>query len=873
MTNTATTNPEQLRLDENAQKEVPLEHWGPYLSERQWATVREDYSNNGDAWGYFTHDQARSRAYRWGEDGLAGISDYNQRLCFSIALWNGKDPILKERLFGLPNGQGNHGEDVKELYYYLDNVPSHYYMKYLYKYPQHEFPYDELVAVNMNRSKLEPEYELLDTRIFDDDRYFDVYVTYAKNNAEDIQICVEIINRGPETAELTLLPTLWFYNYWQFDQVKPKPLITKINDTCVKATHPNGGDYYLYHQPAAFTLFTENNTNKQLIFKQPNDSIFVKDAFHDAIIDNENTDQIKAQKEGTKFSPVYQLNVKSKESKKVYLRLSKEPVENAIGENFEDLFTVRKQETDIFYSQLLPPGTSDELANIQRQAFSGLLWNKQYYHYDTRPMVYNGKNASPAFESRPNGRNSNWKYLKNQDVISMPDKWEYPWYAAWDLAFHCVPMALIDPVFAKNQLVLIMREWYMNPEGQIPAYEWNFSDVNPPVQAWAALNVYRIEKEKKGVGDITFLKRIFQKLVVNFTWWANRKDTEGNNIFSGGFLGLDNIGVFDRSSVIKDAILEQVDGTSWMGTFALNMMDIAIEISRVDEAFEDMAVKFYEHFVLIAEALNELGLWDDDDQFFYDTLRLKNGNPYHLKVRSIVGLTSMFAVSAFHLDEDEKLKDFRKRAGWLNRYRTQNNLFLPLQDDGNGKYLLSLVPFERLLKLLDRICDENEFLSKGGIRALSKFHLNNPYNASIDGVSYSVKYEPGDSTSNLFGGNSNWRGPIWIPMNFKLINAIKKYASFYGEETKINFPTGSTNQLTLKEVANELSRRLVSIFEKGEDGGRPIHGNHKEFYEKPENANLLLFYEYFHGDEAFGLGASHQTGWTALIANMINDIF
>ncbi len=873
MTNTATSNPEQQRLDENAQKEVPLEHWGPYLSERQWATVREDYSQNGDAWGYFTHDQARSRAYRWGEDGLAGISDYNQRLCFAIALWNGQDPILKERLFGLPNGQGNHGEDVKELYYYLDNVPSHYYMQYLYKYPQQEFPYDELVAVNMSRSKLEPEYELLDTNVFDNDRYFDVFVTYAKHNAEDIQICIEVINRGPETAELTLLPTLWFYNHWQFDQAKPRPIITKINDTSVKATHPNAGDYYLYHQRAAFTLFTENDTNRERIFKEPATTIFVKDAFHEAIIANENIDQLKAKTDGTKFSPVYKLNIKPKGSQKIYLRLSKEPLENAIDDKFEDLFALRKQETDIFYNQLLPPGTSAELANIQRQAFSGLLWNKQYYHYDTRPMIYNGKNASPAFENRPNGRNSNWKYLKNQDVISMPDKWEYPWYAAWDLAFHCVPMALIDPVFAKNQLILIMREWYMNPEGQIPAYEWNFSDVNPPVQAWAALNVYRIEKEKKGVGDITFLKRVFQKLVVNFTWWANRKDTEGNNIFSGGFLGLDNIGVFDRSAIIKDAILEQVDGTSWMGTFALNMMDIALEISLVDEAFEDMAVKFYEHFVLIAEALNELGLWDDEDQFFYDTLRLNNGSPYHLKVRSIVGLTSMFAVSVFHLDDEAKLKDFRKRAGWLNRYRTQNNLFLPLQDDGKGKYLLSLVPFERLVKLLDRICDENEFLSKGGIRALSKFHLNNPYNVSIEGISYSVKYEPGDSTSNLFGGNSNWRGPIWTPINFKLINAIKKYASFYGDETKINFPTGSTNQLTLKEVANELSRRLVSIFEQDENGGRAIHGNHQAFYQKPENAGLILFYEYFHGDEAFGLGASHQTGWTALIANMINDIF
>jgi len=866
-------NPEQVRLDKNSTKEVPLEHWGPYLSERQWATVREDYSNNGDAWGYLTHDQARSRAYRWGEDGLAGISDYHQRLCFALALWNGKDPILKERLFGLPNGQGNHGEDVKELYYYLDNVPTHYYMKYLYKYTQHQFPYEELVDVNMRRSKLESEYEILDTGIFDDNRYFDVYVTYAKNNSEDIQICIEIINQGTETADVTVLPTLWFYNYWQFDKIKPKPIITKLNDTTVKATHPNGGDYYLYHEPASFTLFTENDTNKQRIFKQPNESIFVKDAFHEAITDGNHINELKAKQSGTKYAPVYQLSIKTKETKKIYVRLSKELIENPISDSFEAVFTARKKEADTFYNQLLNKGISPELANIQRQALAGLLWNKQYYHYDTRPMIYGSKNASPAFETRPNDRNRNWKYLKNQDVISMPDKWEYPWYAAWDLAFHCVPMALIDPVFAKNQLILIMREWYMNPEGQIPAYEWNFSDVNPPVQAWAALQVYRIEKEKKGAGDITFLKRVFQKLVVNFTWWANRKDIDGNNIFSGGFLGLDNIGVFDRSSQIKDAVLEQVDGTSWMGAFALNMMDIALEISLVDEAFEDMAVKFYEHFVLIAEALNELGLWDDDDQFFYDTLRLADGKPYHLKVRSLVGLTSMFAVSVFHLDNsDTRLKDFRKRAGWLNRYRQQNNLFLPLSVDGKGNYLLSLVPYERMIKLLERIADETEFLSKGGIRALSKYHYAHPYNATINGVDYSVNYEPGDSTSNLFGGNSNWRGPIWIPMNFMLINSIKKYALYYGDETKINFPKGSDQQLTLHEVANELARRLISIFEPDEKGGRPVHGNQQEFYQKPENAELLLFYEYFHGDEAYGLGANHQTGWTALIANMINDV-
>jgi len=868
------TNAEQLRLDENSKKEVPLEHWGPYLSERQWATVREDYSENGDAWGYLTHDQARSRAYRWGEDGLAGISDYHQRLCFAIALWNGNDPILKERLFGLPNGQGNHGEDVKELYYYLDNVPSHYYMQYLYKYPQDKFPYNDLVFNNMDRSKQEAEYELLDTGVFDKDRYFDVYVTYAKKNSEDIHISIEIINRGADAAAITVLPTLWFYNYWQFDKVKPKPLITKMGSNCVRANHPNSGGYYLYHQPADTTFLTENDTNLERLFGIPNPTAFVKDAFHNAVINKTNVDRLESKETGTKYAPVYKFKISAKGSARIYLRLCKDQVQTPFDADFEAIFATRKKEADDFYASVLPTNTTPQHAIIQRQALAGLLWNKQYYHYDTRLMVYNGRNTSPAFETRPNGRNSNWKYLKNQDVISMPDKWEYPWYAAWDLAFHCVPMALVDPVFAKNQLILIMREWYMNPEGQIPAYEWNFSDVNPPVQAWAALQVYRIEKEKKGTGDITFLKRVFQKLVVNFTWWANQKDVEGNNIFSGGFLGLDNIGVFDRSTQIKDSVLEQVDGTSWMGTFALNMMDIAIEIALVDEAFEDMAVKFYEHFVLIAEALNELGLWDNEDQFFYDTLRSRDGTPYHLKVRSLVGLTSMFAVSLFHLDEnDQRLKDFRKRAGWLNRYREQNKLFLPLSIDDKGNYLLSLVPFDRLLKLIDRIADEDEFLSKGGIRALSKYHLNNPYHVNIGGTEYSVAYEPGDSTSNLFGGNSNWRGPIWIPMNFMIINALKKYALYYGDETKINFPKGSDKQLTLHQVADELSKRLISIFETDSKGERPVNGSHQEFYKKPENADLILFYEYFHGDDGHGLGASHQTGWTALIANLVNDVF
>ena len=637
---------EHKRLKRNAKEDVPLELWGPYLSERQWGTVREDYSENGDAWNYFPHDHARSRAYVWGEDGLAGISDIFQNMCFAIALWNGKDPILKERLFGLSNAGGNHGEDVKELYYYLDNIPSHYYMKYLYKYPQVAYPYSELLEKNQNKNKDEPEFEILDTGIFNNNEYFDVFIEYAKNNSEDVFIKIEIINRGNETAPLTVLPTLWFYNKWQYEDIREKPSIDLLNNFSVQAVHPNLGNYYLYFPEPAHVLFTENETNFRKLFNRENTTEFVKDAFHDAIIDGKDFEKLQEKKQGTKFSPVYRFEIEPKKSETIYLRLTKEKSINAFPKNFEKIFDKRKKEADEFYNALYPGQCNEDYQNIQRQAFAGLLWNKQYYHYDIERWLNKSDGISPLYEQRKHGRNHLWKYLKNQDVMSMPDKWEYPWYAAWDSAFHCISMSFIDPVFAKHQLLVLMREWFMDPQGQLPAYEWDFSDVNPPVHAFAAYEVYKIEKKIHGINDVHFLKRVFQKLIINFTWWINRKDADGNNIFEGGFLGLDNIGLFNRSMILPgNMLLEQADGTSWMGMYAVGMMDIALEIAMHDDSFQDTGTKFYEHFVIIAEALNELGLWNEDDKFFYDVLSLNKSEAFPLKIRSIVGLTPLFAVS------------------------------------------------------------------------------------------------------------------------------------------------------------------------------------------------------------------------------------
>lgn len=863
-------NAEQQRITENAAKEIPLELWGPYVSERQWGTVREDYSGNGDAWNYFPHDHARSRVYRWGEDGLAGISDYEQNVCFSIALWNGKDPILKERLFGLTNGEGNHGEDVKELYYYLDNVPSHYYMQYLYKYPQEAYPYEDLVTTNSNRTKVEPEYEILDTGVFNDNKYFDVYITYAKENSEDIFIKVEIFNRYSAPAEITILPTLWFYNKWQFNGLQQKPSLTYVNAETITVSHERLGDYFFYFQETEKVWFTENETNEEKLFNRPNATPFVKDIFHDAVIQNKNITDLQKKKQGTKCSPVYATTIQGNSSYVVNLRLTNTPTDNPFAKGFDEIFNLRRKEADNFYADILPKNISKELALIKRQAFAGLLWSKQYYHFDIERWIHTSDGITPVSNARLSGRNSEWQSLKNQDIILMPDKWEYPWYAAWDLAFHCIAVAAIDSTFAKNQLIILTREWYMSPDGQIPAYEWNFSDVNPPVQAFAALQVYQIEKEKTGVGDIQFLKKIFQKLLINFTWWANRKDTNGNNVFEGGFLGLDNIGVFNRSTQLpNEKALEQTDGTSWMGMYALNMMDIASEIAITDNAFEDSVTKFYEHFTLIAEALNEFGLWDKDDLFFYDVLSLEEKAPISLKVRSIVGLSPLFAVSIIKQEHLDKLPDFKKRMNWFLRYRIENKKHLAqTQNIEETCILLSLTDKQKLSDLIEKILDENEFLSQGGIRALSKYYENNPYSIIIDNSNYTVGYDPGDSTSGLFGGNSNWRGPVWMPINYLLIKAIKKYAEFYKDDLQIEFPLKSGKYITLHDTAAIISERNLSVFKRNENNERPVYGNYNWFYQQPGNENLILFHEYFHGDTGRGLGASHQTGWTALVTDL-----
>jgi hypothetical protein len=865
---------EQQRLHENLHKKIPLEQWGPYVSERQWGTVREDYSYTGDAWNYFPFEQSHYRSYLWGEDGIAGISDYFQNLCFAIGLWNRKDPILKERLFGLANKQGNHGEDVKELYYYLDNIPSHYYMEYLYKYPQQEFPYEKIKNENKARSKREPEYEILDTGIFDNNEYFDVRVTYAKQDSHDIFIKINIHNRYSESAGITVLPTLWFYNRSSNENLSEKPVITSISKTSVKATHERLGSYYLYFQPPRISLFTDNVTNRKKVTGETNPTPFVKDAFHNAVINKKNIGALRKRNYGTKFAPVYDYDIAPGESKTIYLRLSDKEMDNAFEPGFENIFSFRKTEADDFYNDLIPQNVSEDRKKIARQAFAGLLWNKQYYHYDVEKWLTTSDGITPVNDGKLFGRNHDWKHLKNQNIISMPDKWEFPWYAAWDLAFHCIPMALMDPCFAKQQLLLMMREWYMKPDGQLPAYEWHFSDVNPPVQAWAALQIYRIEKTKNGKGDISFLKKIFQKLIINFTWWINRKDAKGNNIFHGGFLGLDNIGLFNRSIELPgNRRLEQADGTSWMGMYALNMMDIALEIAVVDDTFEEMATKFYEHFILIAEALNQYGLWNDEDKFFYDVFGLTDASPIHLRIQSIVGLTTLFAVSTIQKKVRDLLPDFKKRSNWIEKYRRKNNRFWPNEERAEGNLiLLSLVQQERLKSILQHLLNETEFLSPGGIRALSKFHETNHYTITLEDVQYSIQYDPGDSTSDLFGGNSNWRGPVWIPINYLIIQSIKKYGEFYGDELLVECPTGSGKQMNLKEVANELARRVISLFEKDAEGNRRLNGKYNWFYQRPENQDLVLFYEYFHGDDGNGLGASHQTGWTSLVASLINDL-
>jgi hypothetical protein len=862
---------EHQRLAVNNKKPIPLEQWGPYVSERHWGTVREDYGPFGDAWGYLPFNQSHYRAYRWGEDGIAGICDYFQNLCFSIALWNGKDKIIKERLFGLGNYDGNHGEDVKELYFYQDNVPTHYYMEYLYKYPQNEFPYDALTQINQTRSKHETEYEILDTGIFDKDEYFDVQITYAKQNPQDIYIKFTITNRSVVAAPLTVMPTLWFANKWAWKNDEGKPEIALIDKTGVKAMHEQLGTYYLYFQQPAYTLFAENETNLEKVNGQANKTPFTKDSINDAIVLGKAKAALKARKKGTKFSPVYEMKFAPGETKTIYCRLTNTQDGKPFTNGFEKIFDVRKQEADDFYNTILPEQASNDLKNIQRKALVGLLWSKQYYHFDVDRWLKYGDGISQPNDGKKFGRNNDWRHLKNQDIIAMPDKWEYPWYAAWDLAFHCIALAMVDITFAKHQLQLMMREWYMKPDGQLPAYEWNFSDVNPPVQAWAAMEIYRVEKDVTGHGDVIFLKRVFQKLIINFTWWINRKDGNGNNIFEGGFLGLDNIGVFNRSHRLEENMqLEQADGTSWMGMYALNMMDIALEISRHDIGFEDMATKFFEHFVLIAEALNGHLMWNEDDKFFYDTLCITGEEPLSLKIQSIVGLTSLFAVSYIPKDIFEILPDFKKRSDWFDNFRRKNNMFLPNEEKNkDDQMLISLVKKDRLLHLLKRLLNEEEFLSEGGIRALSKYHEKNPYRVVINGEAHSIQYDPGDSTSNLFGGNSNWRGPVWMPINYLIIRSVRKYGEFYGDTLQVECPVGSGHLMNLVEVSEYLTQRVISLFAKDDNGDRKSYGKYNYFFKRPGNEDLMLFYEYFNGDSGFGLGASHQTGWTSLVADLI----
>jgi hypothetical protein len=869
-------NSEQQRLNEKGWKK-----WGPYMSERQWGTVREDYSEHGEAGDYFPHDHARSRVYRWGEDGIAGISDDLQRICFAVSLWNGKDPILKERLFGLTGTEGNHGEDVKELYYYLDNTPSHAYMKHLYKYPMEAFPYEDLVITNRNRSKQEPEYELLDTGLFNEGKYFDVFTEYAKNNAEDLCIRITIHNRSNESAYIAILPTLWLRNLWSFGLMKQKPSITRKEEPMeygiVEINHELLGKYNLYFEKPIRSLLTENETNTQRLYGQPNKTAFVKDAFHTAVQEQE-YDWLTENKEGTKFAPMYEYHIDPQYAVTIKLRLSKQDIQSMpFDRSFDDLFTSRIKEADEFYKDITLTSNKDRF-NIQRQAFAGMLWSKQYFNIDIPKWLNGDKGQVAPPESRKTGRNHQWHSLNNEDVISMPDKWEYPWYAAWDLAFHCVPLSMVDPQFAKEQLILFLREWYMHPNGQLPAYEWAFADVNPPVHAWSCLQVYKNEKARTGKGDVDFLEKVFQKLLINFTWWVNRKDHKGNNVFEGGFLGLDNIGVFDRSSAIPGGgVLEQADGTSWMAMYSLNMLEMALEISQHNPNYEDVTTKFFEHFIYIAESLNRIGenwtgSWDDEEGFFYDVLAMPDGRYIPVKVRSLVGLSTLFAVLVLKKDLLEKLPDFHKRLKWFQQYRQDNGQYLVIEElKDHDDILLSLVPRQRLEKLLKALLDEKEFLSPGGIRAISKLH-ETPYSVNINGMEFGLNYEPAEGTTNLFGGNSNWRGPVWMPMNYLLVLALQQYCDYYKQDFQVAFPTGSGNKMTLHSISNEIGRRLIATFEKDGQGKRPVNGNESIYHQDPHFKDLVLFYEYFHGDTARGVGASHQTGWTGAVAELINRV-
>ena len=873
---------EERRLQEDRSRKANWKRWGPYLSERQWGTVREDYSAYGTAWEYFPHDHARSRAYRWGEDGLGGICDRHQFICFALALWNGKDPILKERLFGLTGNEGNHGEDVKEYYYYLDSTPTHSYMKFLYKYPQREFPYARLVEENRRRGKRELEFELIDTGVFDDNRYFDVTIEYAKAGPDDILIRIEATNRGPEPAPLHLLPTVWFRNTWSWGLDERRPKLRRdasAEAAAIKLDHYYYGSRWLYCEGSPALVFTENDTNNQRIFDYENPSPYVKDGINDFVVHGVKT-AVNPNDYGTKAAAHYVSTVASGETMIVRLRLSPTAPASAerLNGTFDTQIAQQRAEAEEFYRTVVPDGITPDRQNVMRQALAGVLWSKQFYHYDLNRWLKGDPAGPEPPRERLNGRNHEWRHLYNADVISMPDKWEYPWYAAWDLAFHCIALAIVDSDFAKEQLLLMTREWYMHPNGQLPAYEWAFGDVNPPVHAWAAWRVYKVETKRRGEGDRKFLERVFQKLLLNFTWWVNRKDTEGRNVFQGGFLGLDNIGVFDRSAPLPTGgHIEQSDATSWMGMYCLNMLAIALELAKDNSAYEDVASKFFEHFVYICEAMNNLGgqkleLWDRQDGFYYDVLHNDNGPNLPLKIRSMVGLIPLFAVETLDPEIVDRLPGFKRRMQWFmeNRPGLGEHIETQSTDDGPRRFL-SLVNRHRLKRVLGYMLDESEFLSPYGIRAISRYHLDHPYKLPVNGTDYRVDYEPAESSTGLFGGNSNWRGPIWFPVNYLLIESLQKFHFFLGDNYKVECPTGSGKSENLWDIAGQISQRLTRLFLRDEQGRRPVFGGTEKFQEDPHWRDLIPFHEYFHGDNGAGIGASHQTGWTALIAKLIQQ--
>jgi hypothetical protein len=868
---------EEIRLDENASRAKNWERWGPYLAERQWATVREDYSPNGSCWEYLPHEHARSRAYRWGEDGLLGITDRRCRLCFAVALWNGRDPILKERLFGLTGSQGNHGEDAKESYFYLDSTPTHSYMRALYKYPQAEFPYARLLDENRQRGLEAPEFELSDAGVFDEDRYFDVFAEYGKNSPNDILIRITVWNRGPERARLHLLPTLWFRNTWSwgpiFDEVTAKPSLTFIRDGLVGAEHAELGEYQFAYDKAGDPLFTENETNARRLFGAENGEPYVKDAFHEYVVHGR-TDAVNPKLIGTKFSPCLTMAIDAGASETIRLRLSAKAEAQAEPlTGFDELLNRRRQEADEFYEAKIPAVMTGESRAVARQGYAGLLWSKQFYHYVIRQWLAGDATQPAPHPDRKRGRNSEWSHVFNRDVLSIPDKWEYPWFAAWDLAFHMIPMARVDPGFAKQQLLLFLREWYMHPNGQLPAYEFAFGDVNPPVHAWAAWRVYKMTGAR-GERDRSFLESVFQKLLINFTWWVNRKDLEGNNLFAGGFLGLDNIGVFDRSHPLPTGgFLQQADGTAWMGFYCLTMFSMALELAEADPVYEDMASKFFEHFIAISDAINSLGgtgLWDEQDGFYYDQLKA-DGRQIPLRTRSLVGLIPLIAVEVIETSQIERMPGFKKRMDWFLDYRSDlQPLITYCEPCSHFCHRMLAIPTQaRLERALRYMLNENEFLSPFGLRSVSRFHRETPYVFRAGNQEHRVEYVPGESTSYLFGGNSNWRGPIWFPINYLLIEALERYHHFYGDKFKVECPVGSGIMLTLQQVSQELSRRLSSIFLANQDGRRPCHGMDTRFAHDPHWRDLVLFHEYFHGDTGRGLGASHQTGWTALSVKLL----